>query len=136
MEARTVHVVVHIHIHTQILSCKHTNTRHFSGSFSSIYGQEMGIVLCLVELSNTILSHISLTSNTSDKPILFLSTESSPCPKITLLSLETQRSWAVSSVLLSAFGIYIMLKKANKHIWQELIFSRFKKYAESVRRDT
>lgn len=65
-------------------------------SFSSIYGQEMGVVLCLVELSNTILSHIGLTSNTSDKPILFLSTESSPCPKITLLSLGTQQRRMVS----------------------------------------
>lgn len=72
---------------------RHTLT---TGSFSSIYGQEMGVVLCLVELSNTILSHIGLTSNTSDKPILFLSTESSPCPKITLLSLGTQQRRMVS----------------------------------------
>lgn len=70
---------------------------HTTASFSSIYGQEMGVVLCLVELSNTILSHIGLTSNTSDKPILFLSTESSPCPKITLLSLGTQQRRMVSS---------------------------------------
>lgn len=73
---------------------KHTYT-HFTSSFSSIYGLEMEIVL--VELSNTILSRISLTSNTNDKPILCLSTESSPCPKITLLSLETQQRRVVSS---------------------------------------
>lgn len=86
-----------IHIHTDTISQTHAH-RHTltTGSFSSIYGQEMGVVLCVVELSNTILSHIGLTSNTSDKPILFLSTESSPCPKITLLSLGTQQRRMVS----------------------------------------
>lgn len=89
-------------VHTQIykytgrLSPTHADTRLATGSFSAIYGLEMGVVLCLVELSSTILSHIGLTSNTSDKPILFLSTESSPCPKITLLSLGTQQRWMVS----------------------------------------
>lgn len=84
---------IHTDTHSQTHAPRHTLT---SGSFSSIYGQEMGVVLCLVELSNTILSHIGLTSNTSDKPILFLSTESSPCPKITLLSLGTQQRRMVS----------------------------------------
>lgn len=74
-------------------ACRHTLT---TGSFSSIYGQEIGVVRCLVELSNTILSHIGLTSNTSDKPILSLPTESSPCPKITLLSLGSQQRRMVS----------------------------------------
>lgn len=84
---------IHTDTHSQTHALRHTLT---TGSFSSIYGQEMGVVLCLVELSNTILSHIDLTSNTSDKPILFLSTESSPCPKITLLSLGTQQRRMVS----------------------------------------
>lgn len=90
-------VCTQIHIHTHTLSPTHAH-RHTltTGSFFSIYGQEMRVVLCLVELSNTILSHIGLTSNTSDKPILFLSTESSPCPKITLLSLGTQQRRMVS----------------------------------------
>lgn len=84
---------IHTDTYCQTHALRHTLT---TGSFSSIYGQEMGVVLCLVELSNTILSHIGLTSNTSDKPILFLSTESSPCPKITLLSLGTQQRRMVS----------------------------------------
>lgn len=87
----------HTHTHTSyslsMHACRHTLS---TGSVSSIYGLEMGVVLCLVELSSTILSHIGLTSNTSDKPILFLSTESSPCPKITLLSLGTQQRRMVS----------------------------------------
>lgn len=88
----------HTYTYTQrAFSQTHAHRHTLStGSFSSIYGQEMGVVLCLVELSNTILSHIGLTSNTSDKPILFLSTESSPCPKITLLSLGTQQRRMVS----------------------------------------
>lgn len=95
MILRMVHkgVLVCTQIHTDyplFLQHLHIDTLTII-SFSSIYGQEMGVVLCLVELSNTILSHIGLTSNTSDKPILFLSTESSPCPKITLLSLGTQQ---------------------------------------------
>lgn len=91
-------VCAQIHTRTDSLSQTHAQHRHTltTGSFFSIYGQEMGVVLCLVELSNTILSHIGLTSNTSDKPILFLSTESSPCPKITLLSLGTQQRRMVS----------------------------------------
>lgn len=116
---------------------KHTDTFFFSihagrhtltatSSFSSIYGLEMGVELCLVELSSTILSHIGLTSNTSDKPILFLPTESSPCPKITLLSLGSQQRRMVSRVLIPAFGIDSMLEKANKAIWQELISCHFK----------
>lgn len=117
---------------------KHTDTLFFfsihagrhtlmaTGSFSSIYGLEMGVELCLVELSSTILSHIGLTSNTSDKPILFLPTESSPCPKITLLSLGSQQRRMVSRVLIPAFGINSMLEKANKAIWQELISCHFK----------
>lgn len=71
----------------------HSRTTIF---FSSIYCLEMGVMLCLFELSSTIPSHIGLTSNTSDKPIVFLSTESSPCPKITLLSLGSQQSRMVS----------------------------------------
>lgn len=100
MILRMVHkgVLVCTQIHTDytlFLQHLHIDTLTII-SFSSIYGQEMGVVLCLVELSNTILSHIGLTSNTSDKPILFLSTESSPCPKITLLSLGTQQRRMVS----------------------------------------
>lgn len=82
-------------LHTESLSSIECTQTHID-SFFSIYGLEMEVVLCLVELSSTILSHIGLTSNTSDKPILFLSTESSPCPKITLLSLGTQQRRMVS----------------------------------------
>ena len=74
--------------------CRHSHMT--SSSFSSISCLEMGVMLCLSELSSTILSHIGLTSNTSDKPILFPSTESSPCPKITLLSLGSQQRRMVS----------------------------------------
>lgn len=97
MILRVMHmgVLVCAQIHKQrlFLENMHADTH---GSFSSIYGQEMGVVRCLVELSNTILSHIGLTSNTSDKPILSLPTESSPCPKITLLSLGSQQRRMVS----------------------------------------
>lgn len=81
----------HTHKYTQsdFLRQTHTHRLIFYIFFSSIYGKEMAEVLCLVELSNIILSHIGLTSNTCDKPILLPSTESSPCPKITLLSLGT-----------------------------------------------
>lgn len=82
-------------LHTDPVSSIERTQTHID-SFFSIYGLEMEVVLCLVELSSTILSHIGLTSNTSDKPILFLSTESSPCPKITLLSLGTQQRRMVS----------------------------------------
>lgn len=112
-----------VHRYTQTRFLKHTNT---TGSFPSIYGLEMGVVLCLVELSNTILSHIGLTSNTSDKPILFLSTESSPCPKITLLSLGTQQRRMVSRNVDSSLWHLQYAWKANKAIWQELISCHFK----------
>lgn len=62
------------------------------------------VELRLLELSSTILSHIGLTSNTSDKPILSLPTESSPCPKITLLSPGSQQRRMVSRVLIPALG--------------------------------
>lgn len=94
---------LHTHTHTRM----YVNTRCFfflntqthslaTVSYPAIYGLEMEEVLCLVELSNTILSHIGLTSNASDKPIRFLSTESSPCPKITLLSVGSQKRRMVS----------------------------------------
>lgn len=94
MILRIVQMVVLVYIHRQ--SFFNTCTQTHTDSFFSIYGLEMEVVLCLVELSSTILSHIGLTSNTSDKPILFLSTESSPCPKITLLSLGTKQRRMVS----------------------------------------
>lgn len=82
------------HIESVVNMCRHSHMT--TASFSSISCLEMGVMLCLSERSSTILSHIGLTSNTSDKPILFPSTESSPCPKITLLSLGSQQRRMVS----------------------------------------
>lgn len=94
----------------------------------------MGVVLCLVELSNTILSHIGLTSNTSDKPIQFLSTESSPCPKITLLSLGTrQRRMVRRAVDSSLWHLQYAWKAKSSHLARADFFA-FPKYTECVRR--
>ncbi|CAF92938.1 unnamed protein product, partial [Tetraodon nigroviridis] len=69
-----------------------------------------------------------LTSNTSDKPILFPSTASSPCPKITLLSLGSQQRRMVSrGVDSSLWHLQYARKRQIKTILQELISCHFKK---------
>lgn len=90
-------VCTRLHAHMDILflnTCTWALTHYWLGFLYLWPGN--GSRLCLVELCSTILSHVALTSNTTDKPILFLSTESSPCPKITLFSLEIQQRWMVS----------------------------------------